>query len=513
MIVGRTRTAIRAQILSDWSGYCVAAGFVLDTATTGWAYRLADSLAVDLLRVEANAESIAPEVFPETASETMLARHADVVQVPRDGGVAGRWTVTMTAYSATYAGWVTVAGRTLVRGSYVYSPVPSQVYVASGTATFEVQADEPGSAPDLAVGDVLAWDAPPVSIKPTVTVAAETVAATDDEPLATWADRVRSYRRARPASGSSAHLIELAEAHKDVYEAYAYPCLYPDAGTYNDVDLDTPGTWTLLVMGPPQGSALSNTRNLSAAAIARVRAYFAGTQDANGNPTPGGSRLYNAALAVADVLVENCVYNAGLVAVELTVTPDAAHRPVVVAMSALTTAATVRTVTVAGDMSDWLGYDVVLSTGTGATRGGWQLARVARVVALGGPTTRLEFDEDLDAAPGVPTTAYVAPLNYQTVWDRVVAYFDGFGPGDVPPGPDYAGVLPPTGVALKPNIQVRRRRFPPVSWKGTTDVVLRELEDAAMVDGMLTVAVTLPVAGSTAQPKELYRLDTLLIHL
>ena len=546
-VTGRTRTAIRTALLTDWAARVTAAGMTLDVSSTGWAYRLADSLSADLLREEGNAEALAAEVFPETATEATIARHAELVDLPRDVGSKGRYTVTLTSLASGWSGTVSLWERTLTRSGKVYLPVDAEAVLTGGTGTTVVEAAEAGTDYELEAGDTLTWDAAPVYLKTTAAVTGPAAAEpSDEEGLASWAGRVRDYRRARPASGSPAHLVELLERHEDVHQAYCYPCLAP--GGYADTLLDTPGCWNVVVLGPPQGTGTTNTRQLSVPARARVAAYLLGVQDASGNATPGGSPLFYAGLlgsfSASDVSLDDATWGAA-VNVSIDLYPDAEHdnpgTPTTAVVGAGTTASSV---VVAGDCSSWEGYDATFYVTTTVARGGYQKRTVVSAVYSAGPgTTALTLDEPLDAVPGIGSSAGTAPSNWTAVRDAVFALFDAQGPGDVPRLPTYneiwtvlgggalpSGVVPTTHQAamltwgLAQTVEntwqvywatdvARRRRWPPEIWRGLSGISREALEEAAMVDGMQTVVVGAPGASVVALPKEMRTLGTLVLAL
>lgn len=497
-LTGRTRSEIVSDLLTDWSARMTALGLTLDTSEGSWARDEAEALAPDLLALEANSEALARELVPRTASTEMLERMATLQGQPRAGGVKGRWTVTVTGEAT---GTVDATGRTLTRNGLVYVPLQDNFGLTAGSYNLPVEASDAGEEYALTAGDTLTWDAAPTGLVPTATVVSEETEATDAEADAELALRVEAYRRGRPASGSPPHLIELAEAHEDCAQAYVYPTLGPNSlspGTYADSRLDTPGAFCVLVMGPAQGQGASETRARTADHLAAIRAYFHGTQDAEGNATPNGSRLYCCTMDPDDVTVIGP--NVAIVAVTLDILPDAENEPPWTGTMATAAGCDATHLVVAGDHASKSGEAALVYVGT-ATRGGWQKVTLPSNGVFGGVNTTWTFlSGELLAAPS--GTVYPPLGHWETLRDAFFTWFDGLGPGDVP---SVASVPPPASIA-------RRRRYPAESVQGPANVYRSALVGVAMrAGGSENITVTVPIADAVADPFELHVLGDLLL--
>lgn len=489
MITGRSLSTIRSAILTDWSARMVAQGLALDTSSGSWAYELADALAVDLLRIEGSAEGFGEEIQPTTATTDTLDRMAGVQGQSREEGVPGQWTVDVTGTDGT----VDCAGRTLLKDGLAYRPGgDGTVTVASGTGSLVIVADLAGADYDLDGGDVLTWDSAPTGLDPTATVDSSPPTAdvepTDEEGDETFALRVQGYRRARPASGNSAGLIETAILHQRVAEAYVYPALAPNSGSYAAADLDTPGAFVVLVAGPAQGQGATNTRDIGTGGLAHVQAYFAGTEDADEASTPTGSRRYSSQLAPADVGIERPIFVAQ--DVDITVENDPAFPLTWTGSMTIDGASTTTSLKVAGDHTAKNGLDVIVQQVSGGKRGEVERVTLPGSSTFGGGVTTWVISPAMAATPA--GFCDPAPDNWESIRDALFTFFDTLGPGDVPAS---TVVTPPAGL-------LRRRRFPPESWQGVAGIWPADIMGVVMgADGVLDVTVTTPGASPTPDPK------------
>lgn len=493
MIHGRDLATIRTGILTLWASGMTAIGKTLDQSVGSWAYELADSLAVDVLRIEGNAEAIGTEIIPSTATTATLERQAAIQAQARQEGEVWQGTATVTGTDGT----VDCTGRTLIRQGVVYAlgTGAGAVTISGGTGTVNILGTVAG-VDTIPVGATLTWDSSPTGLNPTATLLSVTNTGTAAETNADLAERVESYRRAKPAGGNPAHLNELAEAHTRVAVAYCYPTLAPNAGAYSDADLDTLGCVTVVVAGAAQGGGATNTRELSSPNLAHVAAYFNGTEDA-GEATIAGSRLYSAQLYPEDFGVENAIYSGQ--SVDITVTNDPAH-PLPWTGSMSIYSGTTTSVVVNGNQTAKNNLNAAIQTDSGGARGRVEVRNLGVGIYNSG-TGRTTFTV---AALGANAAGSVdpAPSNWQYIRDGIFGFFDSLGPGDVP---DVATVAPPASIA-------RRRRFPPESWSGPASVTPSGLIRAAMgATGVADCEVTTPGAAVTPGPKGWLYLDSLRI--
>lgn len=510
-MTARTRDEIRDEILTDWSGRMTALGLALDTGEGSDPWITADALSVDLLRYEGQGEVAKGEIDPANASNDTLARLQALYEVVVGDGVKGAWVVTCTAPSSVTS--ASVGTRVLLDSEgRIYRPLASTIRFTLGSGSLAVEADVAGADYARDVGDVLRWDAAPLGVNPTATVASETTAPADAEGVEALRAQIVAYRRARPASGSPAHLVAICEAHEDCVEAYVYPCLgqHPSgigsAGSYAAARLDKPGAFHVVVMGPPQGSTpvgASHARIPTAAQIAAVRSYLLGESDADGNATPGGSARFSSQLDPDDVNVSAPTPNQ--INVTATVYCDAANHPTGLGTVYTVSSSTTTAVVVALDASAFDDRDVLFRVSLSAARGGWVKRRVLSAVYDGVSSTTLTIDP-LDPLPEAATVGSdncrPAMGNWEAIRDAVFAWFDAMGPGDVP---SAASVAPPAWMR-------RRRRWPPQSWRGPARLSPQVLEGViAQADGVLYSNVSSPAAAVPFDPFELYVLGVLTI--
>jgi len=493
MITGRNLSTIRTGILTLWASGMTAIGKTLDQSVGSWAYELADSLAVDVLRIEGNAEAIGTEIIPSSATTATLERQTAIQAQARQEGEVWQGTATVTGTDGT----VNCTGRTLIRQGVVYAmgTGAGAVVISGGSGTVNILGTTAG-VDTIPVGATLTWDSSPTGLNPTANIASVTNTGTAAETNADLAERVESYRRAKPAGGNPAHINELAEAHTRVAVAYCYPTLAPNAGAYSDANLDTPGAVVVVVAGAAQGGGATNTRELTSPNLAHVAAYFNGTEDAN-EASIAGSRLYSAQLYPEDFGVENAVYSGQNA--DITITNDPAYPlPWTGSMSIYSGSTT--SVVVNGNQTAKNDLNAAIQTLNSGARGRVEVRNLGTGVYDSG-TGRTTFTV---AALSANASGSVdpAPSNWNYVRNAIFAFFDTLGPGDVP---DVATVAPPASVA-------RRRRFPPESWSGPASVTPSGLIRAAMgATGVADCEVTTPGAAVTPGPKGWLYLDSLRI--
>lgn len=164
-------------------------------------------------------ESLADELFPQTASTAGLERHASL------RGLA-RKAATFAAGTATFAG---TAGAAVPVGAALqsvsgasYEVTAAGVIGAGGTASVAVSATLPGAAGNLAAGAVLSLLSPVPGVAPSAAV--ETLEGgadeeTDDELRA----RVLAAWRDRPMAGTAADYVAWALLVPGITRAWASP--------------------------------------------------------------------------------------------------------------------------------------------------------------------------------------------------------------------------------------------------------------------------------------------------
>lgn len=499
-ITGRTLAELRDLVLDGITARATAAGLTIDTGADSDAWKEAETLATMALGYEKNAEDLAAEIDPRTSSEETLDRWLRITAQTTGDGVAGAYSVTVTGTNGT----ISIGSRVLIRNGKRYLPASSTVVISGGTGTLAVDAAEAGTASALAAGDTLRWDAAPLGLDPTASVAVVLTDAEDADGVEDKRTIVRDYLRARPSGGNPAQIKQLAERHRDCVVAYVYPCVAPGAAvqTWDDARLDVPGTFLVVILGPTQGDdpvVSSHARARTSTQRGNVQAYLRGTQDADGNTLsrPVGQRFSTQVLPTD---VEVAYANLDELDVETTITPTQAQTP---GWSGTMTvhSSTTTQVVVNGNHETKIGEEALFFVGIAAARGGW-VKRTIESASYDGGTTRttLTLDEALpDTATG---TVYPVVGHWEALRDAHFAFFDGLGPGDVP-GPDE--VTPAIGTT-------RRRRFPPISWGAKANVSLADLLRLAFAaEGTLDAAVVAPASDLDAVPLTLPVLGTLLI--
>jgi hypothetical protein len=498
-ITGRSRTAIRTAILSAFTSRLGAIGLSVDTSAGSYHYELADRLSARLLAIAGSAEDLGEEIDLRTASQAVVERWSGLFKTSRREGVAWQGTVTVTGPVSTTTN---VEGRKLIANGKTYSVANTSAAVTtngSGVGTVSVVADEAGTAAQPETGAVLRWFSAPDGFNPTGTVASTTVDATDQESDDDFRARTIADLRARPASGSPAHIKDICEAHVEVSQAYVFPLLQPNAGAYSDSNLDKPGCWVALVAGPPQGEGTSNTRDIGADALALVNGYLDGTHDADGNvKRPRGSQLYYAGLDPADVAAERPIFSA--IDVEVAITPDDGYEADWTGTMTVDGASTVGVLKVSGDHTAKNGLDVLVEV-LGGARGSFVKITLPDTSTFGGGVTTWNLSEDL---PDAPTgTIYPPVAHYDALRLAYFDLFDGLGPGDVP----TLAEVPLTMTSI-----TRRPRWPSTAWQGRATVAPEELiATAVQVTGTLDVSVVAPVTAPTIGTKVWPILGRLLI--
>lgn len=500
-ITGKTLAELRTIALSGMATRATAAGITLDTSADSDAWKEAEALASLVLAYEGTAEDLAAEIDPRTASEATLDRWFAIMRATPGDGVAGVYTVTVTGRDGTWS----LGARVLTRNGHRYAPQATEVTISSGTGEVSAEASEAGTDAVLAVGDSVAWDAAPVGLNPTGTVAAITTTATDADGVEEKRTVVLSRLRARPAGGNPAQIKALAEQHAACAVAYVYPTYAPhpdgqsSANTHTVGRLDTPGTFTVLILGGPQGDdpvsgGTTHARSRTVTQANQVLAFLQGDEDAEGNElgAPVGQKFSTQVLpddvAVATPSIQ--VLN-----VQVTITALRAYAAgwtgTMTVVSSTTT-----TVTVSGDHSGKAGEEALFYVGIGYARGGWVKRTIATPAPFGGVNTVLTLTEALPVAAS--GTVYPALGHWETLRDRYFAFFDSLGPGDVPATPAALGTT-------------RRRRFPPISWGAKDDVNHADILRLAFAAGTLDATVVAPLSDSPAGTFWLYVLGTLLI--
>jgi hypothetical protein len=291
--------------------------------------------------------------------------------------------------------------------------------------------------------------------------------------------RQRAWWAQRTGTGGGEDVVAWAEATSTCDEAYAYPLLQTGSTSTTRY-----GCWTLVALGPAQGSSASNTRLLAAGDLAKVKKYLEGEADAAGAPA-SGEELRPIASVHGNWAVEAVTETTQNVDVQVTAAPT---HPFPWSGSHAIVSATLADADVAGDQTALVGLDVLVNVGTAAARGGYIRATVASA-SFGGVNTTLTFAEALAAVP--TGTIYPCPPFFEVARTAAFDLFDALGPGDT---------------------AVTARRWPTQSERGRATLYAAQLEHALLeVDGVVGVSLVTPSGNVTPAAKALVTLGTFLV--
>lgn len=497
---GRTREEIRASILAHWSAEYAARGLQLVTARGSDAYLLGGGFAVELEGLEAQAEQTTRDILPDQASEEVLERHGYVFNVPRLSGDRASHTVTVTSSVAgTYL--IPVGTQMAFTDGTLYD-VDSPSVVTSGgspSGTISVTAVDPGTAGTRAVGETLTFVSAPTGMDSTGTVLATVTEGSDEESAAEWALRIVERLRDRPASGNRADWRDWIRAFTatEIEDAYVYPLLAPPASYPGAGAPDTPGTLTVIPIGPAQGDRVVNTRivpydnasgRTAGVHLDVLHEYIEGNVGTDG----ASANVYQrrpASLPEGNYSIEALTESTPEdVVVDLVVTDDNAPAW---AGTLTVVSATSTTLVVSGDQSAMSGRTALVNIGTSNVRGGYKLFTLGTGVYSGGSgNTTFAITAQADIATAVASSlVYPAPGNWSALRTAAFAYFDALGPGDTSPA----------------------SRWPQEDVQARATVYRTALAAALMVPGVLSASTTSPASDVTPAAKAVVVLGTFAV--
>lgn len=298
-----------------------------------------------------------------------------------------------------------------------------------------------------------------------------------------FAERILATRRLRLGAGTPAEWVAWAKQVTGVSDAYWYSRLAPGTVT------STPGTGILIVLGPPQGQGVTDTRIVSGAILTRVKNFILGTVDQDGNAIAGAelkpvSMPVSAGLVGASNVDINTTYPLPTdVTLSIRNIP-AFEFPWAPYAGLAVDSSTTNSVVVVGDYHMLAGLPMLLNIGTANVRGGY-VKVVATTAVFGGVKTVISFAAQAAAPIG---TVYPAPPNWTQLRDAVFGVFDALGPGDF-----------------------SSRRYPLVDVSGDPVLRLNNLGKAAMnVKGVLSALVA--PGDTTPSGTQIVELGTLTIY-
>lgn len=440
---GRTREQIRSALLSDLAALYASRRETLLVSPGSDAYLWASAIAVQLEGVEAQAEQVERDILPDEASTEALDRHAFVDGVPRSAGLTARLTVTVTSAVAT--AYTIPPVTRMVFGDGTLYVVETASVTTSGsppTGTITVRAANAGVSGTRDVGDVLTFVSTPSGLDPTGVVASVVRQGTDAELDESLASRIIARRRERPGSGNNADWRDWVSSYTgtEIATAYVYPLLAPPAVFPGAGTPSTPGTLTVVAIGPAQGDNPINTRIVpvddgstftAGAELTRIEEYIEGTRLPDGTDV---SDTPNDALRPVPVTPGNYAVQAmstSTTPVVLTVVTNAANT---IQWSGTMTvvSATSTTLVVSGDQTAKAGLRALVELGEANYRGSYKLFTLGAAV-FGGVNTTFDMADDAIANAVAASSVYPGVGNFEAIREAAFAYFDSLGPGDTSP--------------------------------------------------------------------------------
>lgn len=501
--IGQSADTIRAAILSRWSSEYATRGKVLDISEGSRAYLYAGALAFQLEALQAQAEQVERDILPDQAGTDALNRHAYVNGIERQAGFTARLTVTVTGPVAGTP--LPIPAGTLMSYSdgtpYVVETATVTLSGGTPTGTITVRAVTAGAAGTRTVGAVLTFAAAPSGLNSTGAVASVVRAGTDEESDEALATRIIARMRERPGSGNRADWAAWVEAYTgtEISDAYVYPLLAPPTSFPGAGTVSTPGTVTVVAVGPAQGDSTTNTRivptddastRTAGAELTRVEAYIEGTRLPDGtdvSATPNDP-LRPASIPTGNYCVQAINTTSQDVVLALTVTSANAAQW----SGTMTVVSSTGTeLVVSGNQLANVGFRVLVNVTTNRYRGGYKLYTLGAGSYDGLNTTFAITDTSGDIAYATGTV-YPPPGNWADVRTAVLAYFDALGPGDTSPA----------------------SRWPTEDQQGRSTVYRTALAAAAIaVGGVLSASTTTPASDVAPSPKYVITLGSFRVTL
>ena len=438
---GRSRDTIRSALLADWAALYASRGVTLLTAAGSDAYLWASALAVQIEGVEAQAEQTARDILPDEASTEALDRHAYVDGLSRRAGLTTRLTVTVTS---SVAGTYSIPAGTRMQFSdgtpYLVESASVTTAGVSPSGSITVRAVDPGVSGNRTVADVMTFASTPTSLDSTGTVAATVRAGTDAESDTSLAERVIARRRDRPGSGNRADWANWVESYTgtEIAETFVYPLLAPPASFPGAGTVSTPGTLTVVAIGPAQGDSVTPTRivptddassRTAGGELTRIQDYIEGDRLPDGTDISANP---NDALRPVPVAVGNYSVEAmAVVGQNVSITVVVSSPNTIQWGGTLTVvSATTTELVLSGDQLDKAGLRALVNLGTANYRGGYKLFTLGAAVFDTVNTTFTMSDETIATATG---TVWPGHGNFNAMRTAALAYFDALGPGDTSP--------------------------------------------------------------------------------
>lgn len=492
---GRTRDEIRDELLSQWSALYTAIGKRLLTSLGSYAYLLASAMGVQLEGLEAQAEQTARDILPDQAETNALNRHGYVYGIDRLPGTRATATVTVTGPSTGNVA-ITSGTQMVYSDGTVYDVTSAAVTLSGGTptGTISIRAALVGTTGTRAVADVLTFVSAPSGLN-TTGVVATAVDGSNEESDEDYAARIISRMQERPASGNRADWKAWVEEYTGttIEDVYVYPLLEPPATYPGTGTPDTPGTVTVVAVGPAQGDSTTNTRivpyddttRTAGTQLVNITEYLLGDRLSDGTQPGDDNRIPPATMPDGNFSIE-AINVTSAVNVLAVIVPPTAEPFEWTGSFAVHATSTTTSLVVTGDARAANGKRALVFVGTSVIRGGYQQITLPSGSYNGGTgRTTFTLSSALLATPS--GNIYPGTAAWDDVRTAVFGYFDALAPGDTTP----ASRWPTTG----------------------SSVMYRGGLAAAMVTGasLLSATISLPASDQTPVAKQVVVLGQLLV--
>jgi len=520
--VARTRDAIRDSILANWASYYARTGRIIQTAENSHAWNLASALSIEQEALEAQALDLINEILPDKATLPFLLRHGAVQGVQQEQAVAAVQAIAITGTALATVTFGSAAFQA-PNGGYTYQPTtPSVTLDGGGNGTVNATAQTAGAAGNLPSGTILTWTSQPVGANPTGTVTGSPVTTgVDIETPESYASRIIERMQSRPGSGNREDWAEWCAAVDGVEDVFVFPCTYqPSTGSppvpSGAPSLAAPGCVVVCPMGPPQGSALANTRLLTAAKCQQIQDYIEGLRDRHGNLIPNGKQLRPATMLAGNYLIMAPPVD-DLTNLEVAIVTAVGYQPTFATnyqVNSSSVAGGKRTVTLSSAPTDVHDGALVLVYTTLGVRGNFELMTVDAsgvsgfTVRFTGNTIGTPVNSSFGSfRPGSPNCPQIIAAIY--------AYLDTLGPGDA-----YT-----TSFASPPVFWPQSARYPAPAIRAVPTLYINSVVAAlimqfdqfgtmtAGVRGVLDATTVTPAVDTTPPVTQLVTIDNIYLTL
>ncbi len=130
--------------------------------------------------------SIRDQIFPQTADEANLLRHANYRGVPRNEATTSMYTIALTGINGT----VVPASTEFATQLLTYVSASEVIINTQGEASVIIESELTGSVTNLSIGDVLTIVSPIAGLNNSATVATIIREANNQESIVSWRSRI-----------------------------------------------------------------------------------------------------------------------------------------------------------------------------------------------------------------------------------------------------------------------------------------------------------------------------------